>query len=356
LNYKLIGFSEIDPAAIKSYCAIHSIPDSLNLGDVSKVSTKDISNFNIMTWGFPCVNISKAGNLKGFQDEEGNITKSGLYYEGMRILKDKNPYISIIENVANLLANRFEDEFNTILDDLDKAGYNTYCKVLCAKNYDIPQSRERVFIVSIRKDIDNGKFEFPVEQELYCTVQDFLEENVSNEYYMTQEQIDNNQLLKLGKYLKTEMDDSVPISQATTKGYINCKLGGIADLSYPTSKTRRGRVQGDGDLCPTLTATKQGLVVIESSTRIRELTAKERLRLMGFDDKDYELAKESGVTDNKISKQAGNSIVTTIPYYIFKELYRALPNIMDDVKMLSLFSGIGSFEKGINRLQKEINT
>jgi DNA (cytosine-5)-methyltransferase 1 len=179
---------------------------------------------------------------------------------------------------------------------------------------------------------------------------------VSDEYYMTQEQIDNNQLLKLGKYLKTETDDSIPISQATTKGYINCKLGGIADLSYPTSKTRRGRVQGDGDLCPTLTATKQGLVVIESSNRIRELTAKERFRIMGFDDSDYESVKNVGVTDNKISKQAGNSIVTTIPYYIFKELYKALPNVMNDAKMVSLFSGIGAFEKGITRLQKEINT
>jgi site-specific DNA-cytosine methylase len=98
------------------------------------------------------------------------------------------------------------------------------------------------------------------------------------------------------------------------------------------------------------------LVVIESSNRIRELTAKERFRIMGFDDSDYESVKNVGVTDNKISKQAGNSIVTTIPYYIFKELYKALPNVMNDAKMVSLFSGIGAFEKGITRLQKEINT
>jgi DNA (cytosine-5)-methyltransferase 1 len=354
LNYELINFCEIDNAAIKSYCAIHNVPESLNLGDISKINENDITDFNIMTWGFPCVNISKAGNLKGFEDDNGNITKSGLYYEGIRILKAKKPTISIIENVGNLLSKKFKDEFNTILRDLNEAGYNTYYKLLCAKDYDIPQSRERVFIVSIRKDIDNGLFEFPTEQTLYCKAQDFLEETVDDSYYLSKEEILNNPLLIIGRHLKTELDDTVPISQATRKGYISCELGGIADLSYPKSKTRRGRVQGNGYICPTLTATQQGLVVIESPDRIRSMTAKERLRLMGFDDEDYELAKNAGVADKQISKQAGNSIVTTIPYYIFKELHRVLPDVMNDVKMLSLFSGVGSFEKGVKRLQKEL--
>lgn len=79
------------------------------------------------------------------------------------------------------------------------------------------------------------------------------------------------------------------------------------------------------------------------------------MRLMGFEDKDYYKAIKAGVTDNQISKQAGNSIVTTIPYYIFKELYKVLPEVMNDVKMMSLFSGIGAFEKGLERLCKELN-
>jgi site-specific DNA-cytosine methylase len=226
----------------------------------------------------------------------------------------------------------------------------------CVQKTTIFHNQERVFIVSIRKDIDNGKFKFPNERELYCTAQDFLENVVDDSYYLSKEDILNNPLLKMGKYLKEEDDDTVPISQATIKGYINCMLGGIADISYPKSKTRRGRVQGGGSLCPTLTATQQGLVVIESEDRIRSMTSKERLRLMGFSDNDYEKAKAAGVTDKQISKQAGNSIVTTIPYYIFKELHKALPEVMNDVKILSLFSGIGAFEQGITRLQKEINT
>ncbi len=356
LKFELINFSEIDPSAIKSYCAIHNVPETLNLGDVSKIKVCNISEFNVMTWGFPCTDISKAGNMLGFEDNDGNMTRSGLYKEGIRILKEKKTTISIIENVANLLSKKFKDEFSTILKDLDEAGYNSYYKILCAKDYDIPQSRERIFIISIRKDVDNGLFKFPNEQELYCTAQDFLEDVVDDSYYLSKEDILNNQLLKIGKYLKEENDDTIPISQATIKGYINCELGGIADLSYPKSKTRRGQVQGGGYLCPTLTATQQGLVVIESPTRIRFMTAKERFRLMGFDDTDYYKAKAAGVTDKQISKQAGNSIVTTIPYYIFKELHKVLPEVMNDAKMLSLFSGIGSFEKGITRLQKEINT
>lgn len=356
MKFELINFSEIDPAAIKNYCAIHNVSEDLNLGDVSKIDSNKIKDFNIMTWGFPCVNISKAGNLKGFHEKNGEITKSGLYYEGIKVLRVKKPAISIIENVANLLSKKFKDEFSTILKDLDEAEYNSYYKILCAKDYDIPQSRERVFIVSIRKDIDNGQFKFPDEQDLYCTAQDFLEDIVDESYYLSTDDILNNHLLKLGRCLKEEIDDTIPISQATKKGYINCDLGGIADLSYPTSKTRRGRVQGNGCICPTLTATQQGLVVIESEDKIRSMTALERFRLMGFDDKDYKLAKSVGVTDKQISKQAGNSIVTTIPYYIFKELYNAFPEIMRDVKMLSLFSGIGAFEKGIKRLQNEINT
>lgn len=76
---------------------------------------------------------------------------------------------------------------------------------------------------------------------------------------------------------------------------------------------------------------------------------------MGFDDGDYENAKNCGVTDNQLYKQSGNSIVTTLPYYIFKELHNVLPEIMNNVKMLSLFSGIGAFEKGLDRLHRVIH-
>lgn len=94
--YELVGFSEIDKFAIKSYCAIHNVDENKNLGDVKNISTKNLKEIDFMTWGFPCQDVSIAGHLKGI--EKGK-TRSGLYFEGYRILKDVKPKISIIENV-----------------------------------------------------------------------------------------------------------------------------------------------------------------------------------------------------------------------------------------------------------------
>ena len=86
----------------------------------------------MMTWGFPCVDISVAGRQKGFIDEDGNKTRSGMYYEGIRILREKKPALSIVENVKALTSKKFKNEFDMVLKDLDEAGYNTYWKILNA--------------------------------------------------------------------------------------------------------------------------------------------------------------------------------------------------------------------------------
>lgn len=357
INYEIVNFCEIDKSAAKSYCSIYNVAPELNLGNISEVNETKLSKFNLMTWGFPCQNISKAGNMLGFRDKNGNQTKSGLYDEAIRILRHCRPEISIIENVEMLLSQKFKSEFNQIIEDLSNAGYNNYYDILCAKDYEIPQNRKRVFIVSIRKDIDNGKFKLPLPIELNKFIDSFLEDKVDDKYYLSQESISNNFLLNNGSKIKGYVNpDYIPVSQATKLGYIDCKIGGIMDLSYPTSKTRRGRVQGEyGNICPTLTASKQSLVLIESKTRIRYLTTLERFRLMGFNDKDYYKALNNGVTEQQLYKQSGNSIVTTIPYYIFKNLYNSFPALFSDIKVLSLFSGIGAFEHGLKRLYSEIN-
>lgn len=89
--------------------------------------------------------------------------------------------------------------------------------------------------------------------------------------------------------------------------------------------------------------------------RIRKLTPKECWRLMGFSDKDFEKAKNAGISNTQLYKQAGNSIVTNVLYYIFKELYKAMPYLFEDLKVGSYFSGIGAFEIGLNRLFDDIN-
>lgn len=132
IQYELVGFSEIDKFAIKSYCAIHNVDPKLNLGDVRNIDTSRIEDFDILTWGFPCQDISIAGKMQGIKNGE---TRSGLYFEGYRILKDKKPKYSIIENVKNLTSKRFEKEFKQMLKDIKDLGYNNYWQVLNAKNY-----------------------------------------------------------------------------------------------------------------------------------------------------------------------------------------------------------------------------
>ena len=146
----------------------------------------------------------------------------------------------------------------------------------------------------------------------------------------------------------------VRIKQATKDGHIDCNLGDIVDLSYPSSNTRRDRVQENGDVSPTFTAKETGVCRIESPYRIRKLTPKECWRLMGFPDSAFEAA-ENVVSNSQLYKQAGNSIVVDVIYYIFVELYKAMPYLFDDLKLSSFFSGIGAFEVALDRLYDDIN-
>ena len=197
IDYELVGFSEIDKFAIKSYCAIHNVPENKNLGDITKINIDKIPDFDLLTWGFPCQDISIAGRMEGIKKG----TRSGLYYEGYKILKAKRPGISIIENVKNLTSRRFKEQFETILKDIEELGYNNYWQVLNAKNYSVPQNRERIFIVSIRKDIDKNNFVFPSSVELKLKLKDLLEDTVDDKFYLTENGIGrlikkNNKLLK----------------------------------------------------------------------------------------------------------------------------------------------------------------
>lgn len=531
-QWELVNFCEFDKYATKSYCAIHNVDESLNLGDITKVDETDLDDFNMMTWGFPCTDISVAGKQKGFIDEDGEKTRSGMYYEGIRILREKKPALSIIENVKNLTGKRFKNEFEMVLSDLDDAGYNTYYQVLNAKNYGVPQNRERVFIISIRKDLDNGKFKFPEPFDNGLRLKDLLEDEVDEKFYISDEKVERfitnakenkycnkkanftpelwkscyairsqefvrtgftddcstltardykdprcvvvhkneetnivkqvgnisdckgnwdnpqvgrvydtsgcsptlntcsggghepkvitglvknqgeqfaketdcantllardykgfgnqemnyvteNNVKEIGYIKKTEdgkkhqsntVYDSdhigrslcacdykspmmVNIKQATKQGYIECEVGGVADLSYPDSKTRRGRVQDNENISPTITATETGICRIESPIRIRKLTPKECFRLMGFSDENFDAAQKVGISNSQLYKQAGNSIVVDVLYYIYVELYKAMPYLFDDLKLSSFFSGIGAFEIALDKLYKDINS
>lgn len=190
VEYELVGFSEIDKYAEKSYCAIHGVDSSKNLGDVTKIDAEALpKDIDLLTYGFPCQDISNAGKQKGFIDEAGELTRSGLFFDAHRIIETCKPKVAIAENVKALTGKRFKEEFALVLSSLEEAGYNNYWKVLNAKDFGIPQNRERVFIVSIRKDVDTG-FEFPEGVPLTLRLKDMLEEEVDENFYLSQERVD----------------------------------------------------------------------------------------------------------------------------------------------------------------------
>lgn len=191
IKYELVNYCEIDKYASKAYSLIHNVPETKNLGDITKVDTSKLpKDIDLITYGFPCQDISLAGKQKGFADEDGNITRSGLFFQALRIIEDTKPKIAIAENVKNLVSKKFKNEFEIVLNSLEAAGYNNYWQVLNAKDYGIPQNRERVFIVSIRKDIDNGLFHFPQPYELELRLKDMLEDEVDEKYYLSDAMID----------------------------------------------------------------------------------------------------------------------------------------------------------------------
>lgn len=176
INYKLIAYSEFDKWASQSYSLIHNASEDLNLGDINKVNEKEIPDFELMTYGFPCQSFSVQGKKLGFDDPE----KGNLFFESMRIAREKNPKYMIAENVKGLVGYDKGRTFKTILNTLDWLGYNNYHKVLNSANFDTPQSRERLFIVSIRKDVDKCLFKFSEGELTDKTVKHILEKSIKN--------------------------------------------------------------------------------------------------------------------------------------------------------------------------------
>lgn len=216
--FNLVGYCEVDKYASRSYAAIHNTPESKNLGDITKHREWDITEpINLITYGFPCQDISTAGKQKGFVDDNGQLTRSGLFFEALDIIEKYQPDIAIAENVKALTSKKFAKEFQLVLDSLEEAGYNNYWQVLNAKDFGVPQHRERVFIVSIRKDIDKGSFVFPQGFPLQKCLRDVLEEKVDSKFYLKDEKVVpfiNKHIDKI-EALRTEPDGTAHTIKAT---------------------------------------------------------------------------------------------------------------------------------------------
>ena len=341
-QFEIANYCEIDPYASKAYSQIHDIPEGKNLHDVREINPLLLDNINLVTYGFPCQDISVAGKQKGFE-YNGERTRSGLFFEALRIIEFLQPEYAICENVKALTSKKFEKEFNTVLSSLAEVGYNNYWKVLNAKDYGIPQNRERVFIISIRKDIDTGAFTFPEKQELKLRVKDLLEEEVESKYYMyntsttelikqiiSKATIDNREVVDATIFEPNVKDVSNCITARYDAGIQTQKSIGLAVIEKVgrLHEHQRGAVFSDLGISPCLSATdyKEPRSVLQTSQNIkdyviRKLTPKECFRLMGFSDSDFDKIK--GISNTQLYKMAGNSIVVNVLEEIFRELFKA---------------------------------
>lgn len=291
IEYNLVNYCEIDKYASKSYAAVHNVSEDLNLGDITQVDTSKLPHIDMISYGFPCQDISLAGKQKGLFNEDGTQTRSGLFFEALRIIEATQPKVAIAENVKNLVSKKFNAQFQIVLESLEQAGYNNYWKVLNAKDYGIPQNRERVFIVSIRKDIDTGCFKFPEPFELELRLKDLLESEVDEKFYLSNErtvQLQSNLINKESLMLDIcqygreerarEYNDIAPT--LTSRDWKDPRLIQVAQI-YGTEKEpnpQAGRIYDSDGLSPTMDscsggnrmpkvlvreATKQGVIISE---------------------------------------------------------------------------------------------
>ena len=340
IEHEIVGISEIDKYAVQAYELLHG--PTVNFGDIKQIES--LPQADMWTYSFPCTDISLAGRMNGF--DKGSETHSSLLWEVERLLEVSNqkktlPKYLIMENVKNLISKRFIDGFKIWMEYLESLGYSNYYKVLNAKDYGIPQNRERVFMISIK---DNTKqFTFPTKESLNVKLVNFLESNVDEKYYLSEKLIKNfssmenrNGFVRGARFRVHDKDSGyaytittrpgsratdnyIMIPEATKKGYAIAYPG---DGIYTNrTKSKRGVVQKA--MIPTLKTSVHDLgVVLEEDEfiRIRRLTPRECFRLMGWQDERIDLLIIGNISNTQLYKMAGNSIVIIVLGKVFENI------------------------------------
>lgn len=323
---------EIDPQAYAAYCAIHG--DTPNLGDITKV--EHLPECDLLTWSFPCQDLSGASNVKAGM-AEGSGTRSALGWEVIRLVRDAvargvAPRALVMENVPAILSPKNEPEFRRMTDALAQLGYKSRYAVLNAKDYGVPQSRKRCFMVS---SLD-GVFEFPEPCPDGRVLGDVLEdvEDVPEKYYLSGSRLEGL-MRSTGKQMDkgngfrfkpkgTEDTAFTVTTQAgsrKTDNFVCVQTATLAGKGHDCIK----RIYSISGMSPTVTTACGGghIPKIElDGMRFRKLTPLECWRLQGFSDEAYEKVKALGYSDTVLYRLAENSIAVPCLTAIFREMYR----------------------------------
>ena len=328
IDYEIADYVEIDKYAVKSFNAIHNT--NFEPQDICEWN-KDIE-VDLLMHGSPCQDFSLAGKQAG--GDEGSGTRSSLMYETIRIVEKLKPKYVIWENVKNVISKKHIHNFNNYIERMNELGYTSYYQVLNTKDYGIPQNRERVFTISIKKDADKG-YTFPQPQELKLKLKDMLEDEVDEKYYLSDKMIKYISATGTANFrnpdCKINLDIARPLTtdpnkRAGTTNYLSDELPSNYDLGIIVSNQGKEIVRKT-EIANTLMARdykgfgNQEMTGVFKNMRIRRLTPKESWCLMGFDDEDFE--KASKVNSNtQLYKQAGNSIVVNVLEAILTNLLK----------------------------------
>ncbi len=296
LGFEKIGFTTVFANDFEPKCA-----DTYNknfktaklvIEDITKISTRDIPDCDFVLGGFPCQAFSIAGYRHGFDDKKG---RGNLFFDIARIIKDKQPTGFLLENVKNLKSHDNGNTFKVIKQTLEDMGYFVKSKVLNSMEYgNVPQNRERIYIVGFKDKKTLDRFEFPEPIKLTKTINDILESNVNEKYYYNGKPLYDR--------LKNDITEENAIYQ-WRRQYVR--------------KNKKG-------VCPTLTANMgmggHNVPIIFDGKGIRKLTPRECFRIQGFPDS-YKLPN---ISDSALYKQAGNSVSVPVIARIAEQIIRVL--------------------------------
>lgn len=351
-NYECVGWSEIDRWAIKAHNAVFPELADRNYGDITKIDWNAVPDFDLFTYSFPCTDISSAGEQKGFEEDSG--TRSSLLWECRRPIAAKRPKFLLMENVKALVSDKYRPLFLKWESWLRSLDYVNYTEILNAKDYGVPQNRERVFMLSI---LNGCWYEFPHPVRLEKRLKDVLELEVDEKYFLNERGI-NYVKKKLGKY--TAINGEVAMC-LTAKGCANWTGAFISDKSIQIGATKETdwnrqqyRVYDPTGISPTITTKSGGGLepkilmrgrgfnkggeadipgtitgsaweqnnLLDYAGCIRRLTPRECLRLMDVSDGDIDKIQAVGISDTQQYKLAGNSIVKAPMMGIFRNMLK----------------------------------
>ena len=290
LNFEIVGISEIDKFATELYDT--NFPGIKNFGDISKISTKDLPDFDLFTGGFPCQPFYSAGLGKGELDIRGT-----LFYDIIRIAKKKLPEFILLENVKGLLSKRHKPTIDKIVFELKKLGYNVYVELLNSKDFGVPQNRERVWIfATTNKNFDSNYKISPKKEKLKFKIKDFVDKNPTIDLYKNKKQVD-----RLIEIHNVDFD----VNEILCFDVYNKKI----------------KIDG---ICPTITEPHHNSLRIvepkkDGDFRVRKVSIPEQFRLMGFKDNEVDFANQSYA---QLGNRCGNGWDVNLVGKIFNKIFK----------------------------------